>query len=66
MPHICGGLVAHRAKCGATRIGRGSKIDNPVQIAHNAEVGRDCVIVAQCGVVFSGTPAEPRDEMGET
>jgi UDP-3-O-[3-hydroxymyristoyl] glucosamine N-acyltransferase len=36
-----------------TVIGEGTKIDNLVQIAHNAIIGRHCVIVAQCGVAGS-------------
>lgn len=39
-----------RAKTGSTRIGRGSKIDNLVQIAHNCEVGEMCVIAGQTGI----------------
>jgi UDP-3-O-[3-hydroxymyristoyl] glucosamine N-acyltransferase len=39
-----------RAKTGVTRIGRGTKIDNLVQIGHNCTIGEDCIIVAQCGV----------------
>ncbi|MDR2946153.1 MAG: UDP-3-O-(3-hydroxymyristoyl)glucosamine N-acyltransferase [Candidatus Adiutrix sp.] len=33
-----------------TVIGRGSKLDNLVQIGHNVKVGQDCVIVSQVGV----------------
>ncbi len=33
-----------------TIIGEGSKIDNLVQIGHNVEIGRHCVIVAQSGI----------------
>lgn len=33
-----------------TIIGQGTKIDNLVQIGHNAVLGRNCVIVAQVGV----------------
>lgn len=33
-----------------TIIGAGTKIDNLVQIAHNVEIGRCCVIVAQVGI----------------
>jgi UDP-3-O-[3-hydroxymyristoyl] glucosamine N-acyltransferase len=33
-----------------TRIGRGTKIDNLVQIAHNVVIGEDCLIVSQVGV----------------
>lgn len=34
----------------ATRIGRGTKIDNLVHIGHNVQVGRDVVIAAQTGI----------------
>lgn len=33
-----------------TIIGRGSRIDNLVQIGHNVEIGSGCVLVAQVGV----------------
>lgn len=33
-----------------TVIGRGSKIDNLVQIGHNCRLGRDCVVVSQVGI----------------
>ncbi len=33
-----------------TVIGEGTKIDNQVQIAHNVEIGRHCIIVAQVGI----------------
>jgi len=33
-----------------TIIGRGTKIDNLVQIGHNVVIGRHCVIVAQVGI----------------
>lgn len=36
-----------------TIVGEGTKIDNLVQIGHNAMVGRHCVIVAQVGVAGS-------------
>jgi len=39
-----------RARFGSTRIGAGTKIDNQVQIAHNVEVGKHCLIVAQVGI----------------
>ena len=39
-----------RAALGATIIGRGTKIDNLVQIAHNCLVGEHCIIVSQVGV----------------
>lgn len=37
----------------ATRIGSGTKIDNLVQIGHNAEIGRDVLIAGQAGVAGS-------------
>jgi UDP-3-O-[3-hydroxymyristoyl] glucosamine N-acyltransferase len=36
-----------------TVVGEGSKIDNHVQIGHNVEIGRHCVIVAQVGIAGS-------------
>ncbi|MCB0638118.1 MAG: UDP-3-O-(3-hydroxymyristoyl)glucosamine N-acyltransferase [Lewinella sp.] len=42
-----------RATMGATRIGKGCKIDNLVQIAHNVEIGAHTVIAAQAGIAGS-------------
>lgn len=42
-----------RAKFGTTRIGAGSKIDNLVQVAHNVQLGRGCILVGQAGVAGS-------------
>ena len=39
-----------RATTGETRVKRGSKIDNLVQIAHNVVVGEDSIIAAQAGI----------------
>jgi UDP-3-O-[3-hydroxymyristoyl] glucosamine N-acyltransferase len=39
-----------RGALGDTRIGRGTKIDNLVQIAHNVEIGENCIIVSQVGI----------------
>jgi UDP-3-O-[3-hydroxymyristoyl] glucosamine N-acyltransferase len=39
-----------RGALGATRIGKGAKIDNLVQIAHNVEIGERVVIAAQTGI----------------
>jgi UDP-3-O-[3-hydroxymyristoyl] glucosamine N-acyltransferase len=36
-----------------TIIGEGTKIDKQVQIGHNAEIGRHCIIVAQVGIAGS-------------
>ena len=42
-----------RAKLSATRIGRGTKIDNLVQIGHNVQIGPHCIIVGQAGLAGS-------------
>lgn len=42
-----------RATFGSTVIGRGAKIDNLVQIAHNVVIGPDSVMVAQSGIAGS-------------
>lgn len=39
-----------RATLDQTRIRRGAKIDNLVQIAHNCDIGEDALIVAQTGL----------------
>lgn len=44
-----------RARSGETRVGRGTKIDNLVQIGHNVRVGEDCLLVSQCGISGSTT-----------
>jgi UDP-3-O-[3-hydroxymyristoyl] glucosamine N-acyltransferase len=46
-------VAIDRATLGETVIGRGTKIDNLVQIGHNVVVGADSVIVAQAGVAGS-------------
>jgi len=42
-----------RAKFGSTRVGAGTKIDNLVQVAHNVQIGRGCILVGQSGVAGS-------------
>jgi UDP-3-O-[3-hydroxymyristoyl] glucosamine N-acyltransferase len=42
-----------RGSLGDTIIGRGTKIDNLVQIAHNVRVGCHCVIAGQVGIAGS-------------
>ncbi len=39
-----------RAALGETRIGKGTKIDNLVQLGHNVQVGEGSLIVAQVGI----------------
>ncbi len=42
-----------RAAMGATRVRRGTKLDNLVQVAHNVQIGEDTVIAAQSGIAGS-------------
>jgi UDP-3-O-[3-hydroxymyristoyl] glucosamine N-acyltransferase len=44
-----------RAALGVTLIGKGTKIDNLVMIAHNVQTGPHCLIVAQAGIAGSTT-----------
>jgi len=39
-----------RAALEATLIRRGTKLDNLVQVAHNCQIGEDCMIVSQVGI----------------
>ena len=42
-----------RATMGSTKIGKGVKLDNLIQIAHNVEIGNNTVIAAQTGIAGS-------------
>lgn len=42
-----------RATIGSTIIGKGTKIDNLIQIAHNVKIGKNNVIAAQAGIAGS-------------
>ncbi len=42
-----------RGALGETRIGRGTKIDNLVHVAHNCVIGEDVIIAAQVGMAGS-------------
>ncbi len=42
-----------RGALGETRVGRGVKIDNLVQVAHNVELGEHTVVAAQAGIAGS-------------
>ncbi|HZT23306.1 MAG TPA: UDP-3-O-(3-hydroxymyristoyl)glucosamine N-acyltransferase [Verrucomicrobiae bacterium] len=43
-------VTIDRGALGSTVIGKGTKIDNLVQIAHNVEIGEHSIIVAQVGI----------------
>jgi UDP-3-O-[3-hydroxymyristoyl] glucosamine N-acyltransferase len=45
--------VVDRARFSSTYIGRGTKIDNLVQIAHNVQIGKHCILVSQVGIAGS-------------
>lgn len=64
VPHLAGVVVEDEVEIGAntcidrgklddTFIGAGTKIDNLVQIAHNARIGRCCIICGQVGIAGS-------------
>jgi UDP-3-O-[3-hydroxymyristoyl] glucosamine N-acyltransferase len=42
-----------RGTMGVTLIGRGTKIDNLVQVAHNVQIGEDNIVVSQVGIAGS-------------
>ncbi len=42
-----------RATFGCTRIGKGTKLDNLIMVAHNVEIGKNNVFAAQSGVAGS-------------
>jgi UDP-3-O-[3-hydroxymyristoyl] glucosamine N-acyltransferase len=46
-------VTVDRGALGPTIIGKGTKIDNLVQIAHNVTVGEHCIIVSQVGIAGS-------------
>jgi UDP-3-O-[3-hydroxymyristoyl] glucosamine N-acyltransferase len=48
-----------RATVGDTVIGRGTKIDNLVQIAHNVRIGEHSIVVAQAGISGSSILGRP-------
>lgn len=43
-------VTIDRARFDKTIVGRGTKIDNLVHIAHNVTIGENCIIVAQAGI----------------
>ena len=47
------GACVDRANLGETRIGRGSKLDNLVQVAHNVQIGEHCLFAGQVGIAGS-------------
>lgn len=54
-----------RGKFMDTRIGEGTKIDNLVQIAHNVQIGRRCIIASQAGIAGSARIGDDVIVMGQ-
>jgi UDP-3-O-[3-hydroxymyristoyl] glucosamine N-acyltransferase len=48
-------VTVDRARFDKTFIGRGTKVDNLVQIAHNVSIGEHCIFVSQSGAAGSAT-----------
>jgi UDP-3-O-[3-hydroxymyristoyl] glucosamine N-acyltransferase len=46
-------VTIDRGALGPTIIGRGTKIDNLVQVAHNVTFGEHCLVIAQAGIAGS-------------
>jgi UDP-3-O-[3-hydroxymyristoyl] glucosamine N-acyltransferase len=46
-------VTVDRGALGPTVIGKGTKIDNLVQIAHNVVIGEHCLVVSQAGIAGS-------------
>jgi UDP-3-O-[3-hydroxymyristoyl] glucosamine N-acyltransferase len=47
---IGSGSCIDRGTMGETRIGQGTKLDNLIQVGHNATIGRNCMVVALVGL----------------
>lgn len=48
-------VTIDRGALGATVVGRGTKLDNLVHLAHNVTVGAHCLLIAQVGIAGSTT-----------
>ncbi|MFT5050255.1 MAG: UDP-3-O-[3-hydroxymyristoyl] glucosamine N-acyltransferase [Chlamydiales bacterium] len=46
-------VAIDRARTGATRIGKGAKLDNMVHVAHNVQIGAHSLLAAQVGIAGS-------------
>jgi len=53
--HLGCNTTVDRARFGKTSIGRGTKIDNLVQVGHNVTIGNTCGIAALTGIAGSAT-----------
>src|SRR6185312_2155762 len=55
---IGAGTTIDRGTFGPTRIGKGTKIDNLVMVAHNCRIGRHNIIAAQSGIAGSSSTGD--------
>jgi UDP-3-O-[3-hydroxymyristoyl] glucosamine N-acyltransferase len=46
-------VTVDRGAIGPTVIGKGSKLDNLVQVGHNVQMGEHCIVVSQAGIAGS-------------
>jgi len=46
-------VTIDRGALGPTVIGKGTKIDNLVQIGHNVQIGEHCIVISQVGIAGS-------------
>jgi len=46
-------VTIDRGALGSTVIGKGTKIDNLVQIGHNVQIGEHCIVISQAGIAGS-------------
>ncbi len=46
-------VTIDRGALGSTVIGKGTKIDNLVQIGHNVQIGEHCIVISQVGIAGS-------------
>jgi UDP-3-O-[3-hydroxymyristoyl] glucosamine N-acyltransferase len=50
---IGAGTTIDRGALGTTTVGKGTKIDNLVQVGHNVQIGEHCLLCAQVGIAGS-------------
>lgn len=50
---IGAGVTIDRGALGSTVVGKGTKIDNLVQLGHNVELGEGCLLISQVGIAGS-------------
>jgi len=53
--HIGANCTIDRGVTSSTRIGRGSKLDNQIQIGHDTTLGEKCLIASQTGIAGCST-----------